>query len=79
MATDEGWIEVFGIGSAILVRTVEGGAHFSAIGLLVEVDGSAGGAFGYFLVCQLSLTDTLVHKLSLLYYYNVYNHSSFFG
>ena len=46
VAADEGGVVVAGVGPSVFVGTVEGGAHFPFAGLLVEVDGAAGGAFG---------------------------------
>ena len=66
MATDERWIEIVGIWSAIFVWTVKTSAHLFAIGLLVEVDSSSGGTPAHFLRGKVSLAGTFVHKLSLL-------------
>ena len=66
MATDERWIEIVGIWSAIFVWTVKTSAHLFAIGLLVEVNSSSGGTPAHLLGGKVSLAGTFVHKLSLL-------------
>ena len=61
MAADKGRIVIVGIGPPIFVWAVESCAHLSARGLLIEVYGPAGWAFGHFMSSQMPLADAFVH------------------